>query len=423
MNNSFRWNPYADQPHNVAPKSERLKTHIRYADAYFIQLIDNLVYLFPGLRRFRALRKKMYVESVEIGDSFGLCFTPHPDLNPSILECFQELGIQKALFRIPSWERKSLDLFERTCDLFNDAGIELTVALLQQRADVKSSQKWDSFVRDVLQRLGKRCAGIEIGHAWNRTKWGIWDFREYIRLAESAGRLAAEHGMYTLGPAVIDFEFHLYPSVLRRVHFDVISSLLYADRVGSPENKQYGWDLAKKIALLRAAVDVSGGQAKELWVTEFNWPLKGTGKYSPASGKPNVTEKEQADFLSRYFLLGLSSGCLQRIYWWQLIAPGYGLIDDRNSSLRKRPAFFALKTLVQQLRGARFTGRIPHPSAFLFTFVNNGRSFAAGWTNGSSIRHTFARGIDTVLSRNGQSNPVQGQTLLLNSSPQWIFFK
>ncbi|MCJ7679721.1 MAG: hypothetical protein MUP70_03255 [Candidatus Aminicenantes bacterium] len=423
MNNSFRWNPYADQPHNVAPKSERLKTHIRYVDAYFIQLIDNLVYLFPGLRRFRALRKKMFVESVGIGDPFGLCFTPHPDRNPYILECFQELGIQKALFRIPSWERKSLDFFERTCDLFKDAGIELSIALLQQREDVNSSRKWETFVRDVLHRLGPRCAGIEIGHAWNRTKWGIWDFREYIRLAEPAVRIAAEYKVRTLGPAVIDFEFHLYPSVLRRIHFDVISSLLYADRVGSPENKQHGWDLAKKIALLRATVDVSAGRAKELWVTEFNWPLKGTGQYSPASGKPNVTEKEQADFLSRYFLLGLSSGFLQRIYWWQLIAPGYGLIDDRDNSLRKRPAYFALKTLVKQLRGARFTGRISHPNAFLFTFINNGRSFAAGWTNGPSIRHTFVNRIDTVLSRNGQSIPIQGQTLTLRPSPKWIFFK
>jgi hypothetical protein len=40
-----------------------------------------------------------------------------------------------------------------------------------------------------------------------------------------------------------------------------------------------------------------------LWITEVNWPLAGTGAFSPAAGKPNVGEDEQA--VSRPLLCSL----------------------------------------------------------------------------------------------------------------------
>ena len=35
------------------------------------------------------------------------------------------------------------------------------------------------------------------------------------------------------------------------------------------------------------------------------------------------------------------------MYWWQLINPGYGLVDHRGGALRKHPAYFALQDLLR----------------------------------------------------------------------------
>ena len=106
---------------------------------------------------------------------------------------------------------------------------------------------------------------------------------------------------------------HLYPAILPRIPFNVFSSLLYVDRMGAPENRQFGWDLQRKASLLKAVVDTCGMGKKPLRITEMNWPLKGTGKYSPVSGKPNVSEEDQADYLVRYYVLSLASGFIRRI--------------------------------------------------------------------------------------------------------------
>src|SRR4030042_2013220 len=111
---------------------------------------------------------------------------------------------------------------------------------------------------------------------------------------------ARTHGAGRVGPAVIDFEFHLYPPTLRAVDFEKASSLLYVDRTGAPENAQFGWTAAKKLALLKAIVDASTGGPKGLWITEMNWPLAGAGEYSPAPGKPCVSEADQANYPVTY---------------------------------------------------------------------------------------------------------------------------
>ena len=207
------------------------------------------------------------------------------------------------------------------------------------------------------------------------------------------------------------------------------SSLLYVDRMGAPETKQAGWDTTKKLALLRATVDVCL-EERPLWITEFNWPLKGTGKYSPASGKPNVTEEEQADYLVRYYVLCLTTGYVERIYWWQLLAPGYGLIDSREEMWRKRPSFFAFKTMVSMLRDSEFQGTISNPIAEIFVFYREGESFVVIWTKDkvnwdkSLALENFLPGqVDRVVGRDGEEIPVQGGQIEINGSPKYVFYK
>jgi hypothetical protein len=283
--------------------------------------------------------------------------------------------------------------------------------------------RWKEFVAEVFVRFKGKCDFFEVGHAWNRTKWGVWNYKEYLTLARHAAEQADKHDIKIVGPAVIDFEFHLYPPVLREIPFDKVSSLLYVDRVGPPESTQFGWDTTAKVALLKAAVDVSAIHGKDLWITEVNWPLKDTGKYSPASGKPNVTEEQQADYLVRYHILILASGLVERIYWWQLVAPGYGLIDSRGEAWRKRPSFFALKTMVGILEGSTFTRKIDVPNADIFSFTKNKESCLVCWTTGSAFEVNFPFAVKRIVGRDGHEVFFEGSRILIDGSPKYVFYE
>jgi hypothetical protein len=436
MGFEFRWNPYADQPHNVALREERLRHHLKYASSYFGLAGSNIRKAVPVLSLYHEYRKKMYEEEVRIDKPFAISVSPAADKNEKILDLLEEAGVRKTLVRVPSWEKDKLDVFEKFFGMISERGIELTVALLQQRDDVLIPLRWQNFLEDAFSRFSKVSSYFEIGHAWNRTKWGVWDFREYLNLARPALPLAEKYGVKLVGPAVIDFEFHLYAPVLDAVPFDKVSSILYVDRMGAPENKQFGWDTSKKVALLKAVVDGSCGEAKEVWITEVNWPLKGTGKYSPASGKPNVSEEEQADYLVRYFVLCLASGFVQRVYWWQLVAPGYGLIDSRSKEWRRRPAFLAMKTMVKLLEGSTFIrkgdnplfSKIAHDQAMIFCFKKGDsplfpENFAVCWTKHGHYDYDFPKRIVRVLSRDGEEISFKDARVKITSAPKYIFFE
>ncbi|MBN1272013.1 MAG: hypothetical protein JXB26_07040 [Candidatus Aminicenantes bacterium] len=417
----FKWNPYADQPHNVALRSERRLFLLRHAGSYVRQICSNLRKAVPVLSLYRTYRKKMYDSSVSLGESFGLSVSPEVGRFEEIAGLLKEAGIGQTLFRMPSWERERMAFFEDFARFLKNEGINIGVALLQQRRDVLDPSHWKNFLDETFSRLRDIVSFFEVGHAWNRTKWGVWTHDEYIELAETAVTLAGRYGVRTAGPAVIDFEFHLYPPVLNAVSFDVISSLLYVDRVGAPENSQFGWDISRKLALLRAVIDSCLNKKKELWITEVNWPLKGTGRYSPASGKPNVSEKEQADYLVRYYILGLTSGFTQRIYWWQLTAPGYGLIDSRSGGWRKRPAFEALKTMSQMLKGAVFTGRQRRNGVELFFFRKKNSVFCVCWTLKGILEYRFSSSKGRIVDRDGKERFSSLERLIVTPSPQYVF--
>jgi len=423
MDKDFNWNSYSDQPHNVAPKKERTWNHFRFAPGYISLLLSNVQKAFPVLSRYRKYKKTMYKMPAQLHHPFGVAVSPHVQGNEEVLSSLDQLGIKNALVRIPSWERDQLDYYKNFVEQIRDRDLDIVISLLQRREDVQDPKNWGRFVDDVFSRFKPFCSLFEIGHAWNRTKWGVWDYREYLKLVEPTIPLAQEHRVRLIGPAVIDFEFHLYPVILKTGAFDKVSSLLYVDRMGAPENKQYGWDTPGKIVLLRAVVDSCLKEKRDIWITEMNWPIAGTGKYSPAVGNMNVTEEEQANFLVRYFILCLSTGYVDRIYWWQLVAPGYGLIDSRPERWRKRPSFFALKSMVERLEGSLFVEKVPHADALIFIFRKQETRFAVCWSKDSSFEHMFSQHVLRAESRDGEEVPIQDNRVQLGPSPLYVYFQ
>jgi len=422
MTFKFEWNEFADQPHNVAPRNERLKHHLRHAGSYFSLASANLRQGVSILRRYRRHWKNIYAAPVSLGSPFAVSVSPVGERDGEVIENLKATGVRQTLVRIPSWEKENLARYESFLKRLREEHFDVTLALLQRRADVVLFPSWKKFLEEVFSRFAAFSSSIEVGHAWNRTKWGVWDYTEFLDLALPAVDLAKKYGVKLVGPAVIDFEFHLYPPTLQALLFDKVSSLLYVDRKGAPENKQYGWDTSRKIALLRAVVDASAGSERDIWITEINWPLQGTGKFSPASGRPNVTEEEQADYLVRYFVLCLATGFVERVFWWQLVAPGYGLIDSRETAWRRRPSFTAFQTMVGLLDRSLFEGKSEKGEGRFFFFSKGGDSWAVCWTTGAPFDFLFPGRIKRILGRDGLEKPFSSGQIRIEGSPLYVFF-
>ncbi len=230
-----------------------------------------------------------------------------------------------------------------------------------------------------------------------------------------------------MGPAVIDFELHATAAVLNMPHpvtrFDVVTSLLYVDRRGAPENRQLGFDTVGKVALLRAIAETARHPVERCWITEVNWPLI-EGPHSPAGKHVAVDEETQADYLARYYLLTLGTGLVERVYWWQLVARGYGLVDRADDGgLRRRPSYEALRFLERRLAGATFLGPLAAPSParlYLFRTADGGET-AVGWSTAEPAPARLPRPAAEAAARGGDPLPApSGEEVELTPSPRYF---
>jgi hypothetical protein len=229
-----------------------------------------------------------------------------------------------------------------------------------------------------------------------------------------------------LGPAVIDFELYATAALLNMrwrtgLRLDGVASLLYVDRRGAPENTQLGLDTVGKVTLLKAIADTARNSTPGSWITEVNWPLW-EGPHSPAGRTVSVDEETQADYLVRYYLLALCSGLVERVYWWQLVARGYGLVaPQEGGSLRRRPAFDALACLARSLRGATFTGALPAPrDGRLYAFLAaDGHRVVVGWSTTPGVRAELPAEPEAAWGRNGAELATPGPTVELTGSPSY----
>jgi hypothetical protein len=227
---------------------------------------------------------------------------------------------------------------------------------------------------------------------------------------------------------VIDFEYHVTAAVLnlRRAgfRFDAVSTLLYVDRRGAPENRQAGFDTVHKVLLLKAIAETARNATGRCWITEVNWPLR-EGPHAPAGRDVAVDEETQANYLVRYYLLALGTGLVERVFWWQVVARGYGLVDPADpANPRPRPSFHALRTLVRELDGARLEAVLPTPPPVkLYHFRRpDGTEVVVGWSaTNRPTKAALPRPAVAVMGRDGEELPaLAGMEVELASSPRYF---
>jgi hypothetical protein len=418
------WDHLSDQPHQHAGRWEKLA--IRAADSGdHLRGMAIVATSAPSVwRRYRSLTQDLHRRPVAY-DGIGIAVRPWPDDPEKHLAALDDLGVRSVLLRLHPWEADHEDEKRLAAELHR-RGREVVFALPQNRDLVRDRGRWRAAIEEISETFSRYGRHFQIGQAPNRSKWGLWTRGEYVELYQEAAEiLRRDPNVELLGPAVIDFEYQYTLGLANRrvpgLFFDVTSALLYVDRRGAPENTQLGLDTVGKVVLLRAISETSRNTNGRCWITEVNWPLK-EGPHSPAGRAASVGESDQADFLVRYYLMTIGTGLVERVYWWRLVARGYGLISpDRKGEFRRRPAFAAMRTMIREFEGSSFEGPIDSPDGgYLYHFKREDDEVVVGWTAAQPLAAELPRPAVRVIGRDGEDLPVPEATgITLTGSPTY----
>ncbi|CAC9439679.1 hypothetical protein [uncultured Gammaproteobacteria bacterium] len=345
VNNIFKWDYHSDQPCVITNKAFKKQQKKQYLFEYLrmfllFGLVFPMAFFWQFLGRFPKTK-------MQIGIGVNL------DKGEEQYALVEELGVKHLLIRMPLWEIDRVDEFVQFAKNFGEDKVIL-INVLQDREHIKNLSLFKKSIQIIFDKFQGIATEYQIGNATNRTKWGFFSVSEYLRFYQIAQsvRDACFPQLKLLGSSVIDFEYYYTASALfnfKQVKFDKLSSLLYVDRRGAPDNRQYGFDLKNKINLLAAMLHLSAKSKNEIYITEVNWPLKNTAPFAPTSEKECVSELEYEQYMQNYINIVKKTQKISRLYWHQLIAPGYGLVDNRDGKIRKTPAFYEFKQLIKTI--------------------------------------------------------------------------
>ena len=424
------WDGLSDQPHQHATRWQRLGVRLADAPLHAREWSTGVAALGSVRRRYKELKDQLYREPCE-WQGMGIAIRPWPENPEALLRSLEELGCQRVLLRLHPWQEKHAEEEELAAEL-HGRGYELAFVLPQNRDLVRDLERWRSAVTELAERFGRFGYHFQVGQAINRSKWGVWNYREYLELMGVASEvLRQDQKRELMGPAVIDYEPLRTAGILNLpapgIHFDILASLLYVDRRGAPENRQLGFDTVDKIAQLKAIAETSRNCGDRSWITEVNWPLW-EGPHSPAGRKVAVDEEQQASYLARYYLLALGTGLVERVYWWQMVARGYGLAHDSgDGTLRQRPSFRAFAQLRRTLEGATFLGPIEtSPAARLYAFkLPDGAEVVVGWSADDSVLEvSLPRAVRSGRDRDGQPlADLPASRVKLDGAPRYLWLE
>jgi hypothetical protein len=404
-------------------------------------LVSSLKALPAVWRAYGAFRRQAFSQRVTMRGRIGVAVDVYgPDVERR-LALLQKLGPIPVMVRF--YHHRGLAAADSAATVVEDmirSGHPVSIALVQDRRAVREPDAWRLFVDRILERLASQVELVEAGHAINRVKWGVWDFDEYRRLMEPFGAWQERYPDLCIGgPAMIDFEYAYVPAALESLppglRFGALTHHLYVDRRGAPETPQGRFSALEKFALARALACRTG---ERLIVSEFNWPLAGTGVYSPVGAPyvspgvrrndPSVSEQEAAACLLRYVLIAICSGLVERVFWWRLAAFGYGLVDDSRDVWRERPAFQVLAVLLARFKDSVFCERVELSASepvgaegILYRFERaDGRAWWMAYTLAGACRIPVPPGTTQATTAFGEALAIRDGEVELGKMPVYL---
>ncbi|QFR48646.1 glycosyl hydrolase [Sulfurimonas lithotrophica] len=416
MKQPYIWDNYSDQPYPLKDKAYK-KIKRRENLTSILKTIIISLFVFPI-----SLIMMPFVKNKKIDTSSFFCLGVDYQREPSeTLKLVKELGVKHILIRLKLWEIDTLDNLKEFILNFQDE--KITLKIMQDRENVESLELFRNNLELIFSKLGNKVDIYEIGTTINRAKWGFFSVDEYNAFFKTAYDLKEQKHpeLKLIGSGVIDFEYHFTAHTLFnffKYKYDGISALLYVDRRGAPENMQLGFNASDKIALLSTMVWLSPKTKHELYLTEINWPISNTAPYAPTSEKECIDLESYANYMLRYYLLALASQQVDALSWHQLIAPGYGLVDNRDS-IKKYPAFKTYKTMIKNLKNAQFLRLDINRQHYIFQCLVDEELLQIHWSLKPTTIHK-ENNFD-VYSKDGEK--IEDQTLQIGPSPIYVYIK
>lgn len=361
-----------------------------------------------------------FQKRVDLKGRIGMSLEPADlEFRPQ-LEYLERLGDVPVLLRFGHHEGRGQ--WEKTLgylDELHEKGHEIMVAILQDRRAVLEPDSWREFLEFVIERVEGKVAMVELCHVVNRVKWGVHNLKEHAALLKPVVALKKKYPKVCFsGPACIDFEYHHVVAALGAtpvgLDYDALSHHLYVDRRGAPENKQGKFGVIEKAALLRAIAGKSLRCQGKVIISEVNWPLKGTGVWSPVAAsyvlpgsrgsKVHVSEEMYGCFMLRYLVLTLCSGFVDQVYWWRLVSHGFGLVDERAAGgWRERVGFQMLQVFLRELGAATFVEKLEtEEEVYALRFERGADEVTMMWCNGRTFTGPWPQKITSVLDALGE---------------------
>ena len=412
----FKWDNYSDQPSQLKDQNYKKKMRKKESGSLIKTVLTSLV-LIPFSLIMMPFVKRREIPSADFF-GMGVDFQREPQLS---LELLDELNVSTILLRLKLWEMDSLDELKEF--VLKNKNRNIILKIMQDREHIEDLELLHKNLQTIFSALHEDVDIFEIGTTINRAKWGFFSVDEYNRFYKTAYDLRNSEfpNIKLIGSGVIDFEYHFTIHTLFnffKIKYDGISSLLYVDRRGAPENTQMGFALSDKIALLSTMVWLSPKTEQTLHITETNWPITGTAPYAPTSEYECIDEESYSNFMLRYYFLAFASQQVDTVSWHQLIAPGYGLVDNRKDII-KRSAFTAYKFMLQNLKNAQFLRLDIKRGYYILQCLVENKLLQIHWsTKATTLRNEE---FFKVYSREGKL--IKDKTLQIGSTPLYIYIK
>ncbi len=411
---SYEWDYHSNQPHTL--KSKKLKNRI-----FFLAFFSNLKIIFATLYAcvvapYFFLRDKESFEKKI--DSFGLCVNIDRPIesqksisNIELIAMIDELSVENILVRIPLADFENIENYISFIEQLKDK--DVLVCVLQDRQHVIDKHLTKKRLDFIFSRLEGIAEVFQIGNSINRKKWAFLSMDEYFSFFKIAYDLKKNKfpKIKLLGSNIIDFDIPFFSrSVfhLKSIFYDGIAAQLYVDRRGGPEQKQYGFDTLNKIRAYKAMARASKKTSNEMYITEVNWPLNGMKNWAPAENFL-IDESLQSSYLVRYYLLMLATGKVRKCFWHQLVAPGYGLVNNLDEKIKKRDAYYCFQNLIAMLSGGITKKMTREKNLFCLIVEKEEKLIEAIWSS---------KGIANFKSNpNQEIFDIRGNAIDTKSSP------
>ena len=433
VQNIWIWDKESAQASITMNRRERKRYYPR--GRHFGVILSVLKSFRRVFREYKSLLPQAFVNPVDLTGRFGMSLEA-ADLDFEKQRLFlNQLGKVPVLLRFchgegrDQWEESVRDLEQLRAD-----GHEVMIALLQDRSAVLKPDSWKEFLEFVIGRAGHQVVAVEVCHAVNRMKWGVHSSQEQAELLEPLLELKKKFPEVKFtGPACIDFEYHYILSALDKIpeglQYSALSHHLYVDRRGAPENFQGKFSTLEKCGLLKAIAKSAPQCDDRVVVSEVNWPIEGTGIWSPvtatyidpsAPGHPlSVSEHDYGVFMLRYMVITVCSGFVDQIYWWRLVAHGFGLIDERaEGGWRERIGFKMLCVFLEQLGSATFVEKLnTEKDVYALRFERENDEVTMMWCNGRIFAGPWPGSFKKVLDSSGEDIELKE----VGDSPVYLF--